>query len=72
MKMRDLKVGDRIAITWYPGQVPVIGTVAYVVVHASRASASSMITEHGQRIRLKCTMKIAKVPVPQSAPGGEQ
>lgn len=48
MKIRDLKPGDRVAVT-------------YVVPNASRASGTHIRTDAGQTVRIKATMKIEKV-----------
>lgn len=62
MKLRisDLKVGDRVKVTWYRGQLPLYGTVISVIPNASRASGSHIFTDAGQYVRLKSSMTIIR------------
>ena len=61
VKIRDLTAGDRVRVTWYAGQVPLEGTVSYVVPNASRASGTHIRTDAGQTVRIKSSMKIERV-----------
>jgi hypothetical protein len=61
LRIRDLSVGDRIAVRWHPGQQPVVGTVVSVITAASRASGSYMRTDAGQAVRMKASMTIERV-----------
>jgi hypothetical protein len=70
LRISDLKVGDRVKITWSRGQQPVFGTVVSVVTHASRASGSHIRTDAGQHVRIKSTMNITLAGVPDDAAAG--
>lgn len=60
LKIRDLKAGDRVAVTWHRGCTPVVGTVKHVVPNASRASGTSIITDSGNRMRINSHMRIVR------------
>ena len=61
IKIRDLSPGDKVRVSWYPGQSPVNGTVIVPVVHASRASGTHVMLPSGQCMRIKASMQIEKV-----------
>ncbi len=58
MKIGELKAGDVVAVRWYQGQSPVVGTVILPVPHASRASGTHIRLANGQTMRIKASMKI--------------
>jgi hypothetical protein len=60
LRISDLKAGDRVAVTWYRGMPPVVGTVKYVVRNASRASGTIMQTDSGNRMRINANMRIER------------
>ena len=60
MKIADLKAGDVVAVAWYRGQSPVIGTVILPIPHASRASGTHLRLSNGQTMRIKASMKIER------------
>jgi hypothetical protein len=61
LRIRDLKVGDRVSVIWSVGQTPTVGTVSWVQPNASRGSGTLMKTDAGQYVRLKACMGITRV-----------
>jgi hypothetical protein len=60
LKICDLAIGDRVSVTWHPGQTPLVGTVTHVMPNASKASGTHIKTDAGQTVQIKASMRIVR------------